>query len=115
MAIEFAWHIHDEILIEVLRESIQNRINYIKWNKPKVEIALRLKLLKKVKGELPEEFVRAGQKYVETGQKYVEAGQKYVEAGQENEEACQKYEEAKQKYVEARQKYLPQIVALHKE
>ena len=43
------WHIHHEKLMEYLTESLQNRIDYINENKPKDEIDLRLKLIKKVK------------------------------------------------------------------
>lgn len=43
------WHIHHEILVENLTEPLKNRIAYIKKEKPKGEVKLRLKLLKKVK------------------------------------------------------------------
>ena len=43
------WHIHHEMLVENLTEPLKNRIEYIKKEKPKEEIKLRLKLLKKVK------------------------------------------------------------------
>ncbi len=43
------WHIHHEELVENLTEPLKNRIAYIKSYKPKDEIKLRLKLLKKVK------------------------------------------------------------------
>ena len=96
--VKFYWHIHHDVLVEPLIEPIENRIKFIKENKLKDEIKLRLKLMKPVKGKLPEEFVEASQKYVEARQKYVEESQKYVEV--------------RQKYVEARQN--PQILALHK-
>ena len=95
--LEFCWHIHHDTLMEPLIEPIENRIEYIKGNKPKNEIELRLKLLKPVEGELPKEFIEAWQKYREARQKY--------------EEARQKYEEAWQKCVEERDG--PQIFALH--
>jgi len=43
------WHIHHDVLVENLTEPLKNRIKYIKEEKPKDEIKLRLKLLKKVK------------------------------------------------------------------
>ncbi len=49
------WHVHHEELYEQLTEPIRNRINYIKKDKPKNEIELRLKLLKPVLGELPKD------------------------------------------------------------
>ena len=119
--LKWYFHIHHDILVEPLTEPIKNRIKFIKENKPKDEIKLRLKLMKPVKGKLPKEFIEAGQKYVEAGQKYVkaeqkydEARQKYVEAGQKYFEVELKYFEARQKFDEARQKYEPQIIALHK-
>src|SRR3990167_10405940 len=84
--ISWFWHIHHEVLLEFLTEPLKNRIKFIKENKPKNEIKLRLKLMKPIKRKLPKEFSEAGQKY----------------------------DEAKQKYDEARQKYKPQIEALHK-
>jgi hypothetical protein len=50
---DFWWHIHHEQLYEYLTEPIRARINYIKENKPKDEIELRLKLLKPVLGKIP--------------------------------------------------------------
>ena len=47
------WHVHHEILTEQLTEPVRNRINYIKSDKPKDEIELRLKLLKPVLGKVP--------------------------------------------------------------
>ena len=133
--LKFYWHIHHDVLCELLTESLKNRIKYIKKSKPKDEVKLRLKLLKPIKGKLPKEFVEAwqkceeawqkydeawqkceeaSQKYVEASQKYYEAEQKYDEAGRKYDEAKQKYYEARQKYYEAGQKYLPQLEALHK-
>ena len=112
--LKWYFHIHHDILVEPLTEPIKNRIKFIKENKPKNEIKLRLKLMKPVKGELPKEFIEAGQKYVKAEQKYDEARQKYVEAGQKYFEVELKYFEARQKFDEARQKYEPQIIALHK-
>lgn len=50
---DYWWHIHHEQLYEYLTEPIRARINYIKENKPKDEIELRLKLLKPVLGKIP--------------------------------------------------------------
>ena len=49
----FWWHIHHEKLVEYLTEPIRARINYIKKEKQKGEVALRLKLLKPVLGKIP--------------------------------------------------------------
>lgn len=45
------WHVHHDVLVENLLEPLQNRIDYIKMYKPKKEVKLRLKLIKKVKAE----------------------------------------------------------------
>ena len=52
-ATDFWWHVHHEILVEQLTKSVRARINYIKGNKPKGEIDLRLKLLRPVLGKIP--------------------------------------------------------------
>jgi len=52
-ATDFWWHIHHEVLVESLTEPLRARINYIKKNKPKDEIELRLKLLTPVLGDIP--------------------------------------------------------------
>src|ERR1039458_2273611 len=50
---DYYWHIHHETLYEWITEPIRARINYIKENKPKDEITLRLKLMKPVLGDIP--------------------------------------------------------------
>ena len=52
-ATDYWWHIHHQELYEYLTEPIRARINYIKENKPKDEIELRLRLLKPVLGKIP--------------------------------------------------------------
>ncbi len=46
----WAWHVHHELLAEHLTEPIENRIKYIKSDKPEAEQDTRLRLLKKMKG-----------------------------------------------------------------
>ena len=57
----WAWHIHHNTLVEpVLEEydgSLAERRRYIKNEKPQHERALRLRLLKYVKGQLPRELI----------------------------------------------------------
>lgn len=54
--IKIAWHVHHEKLWEVLTEPIENRIAYIKSDKPKDEQTTRLRLLKPIIGPLPEKM-----------------------------------------------------------
>ena len=55
-----AWHVHHDNLVEVLTEPLSVRIAYIKAEKPYSEIALRLRLLKIVRGKLPKPVMAAG-------------------------------------------------------
>ena len=48
---EYYFHIHHEKLVELAEEPIQNRVAYIKSDKPKSEVATRLKWLTKVKDQ----------------------------------------------------------------
>jgi multidrug resistance efflux pump len=50
---DLVWHIHHDILVEPLTEPIENRIAFIKANKPKNEVETRLRLMKPVRGKLP--------------------------------------------------------------
>lgn len=70
------WHCHHDTLCEWVHD-YQERVDYIKKEKPENEIKTRLKLFKKVKGKLPKEFIEAGEKYAEAREKYVEAGEKH--------------------------------------
>jgi hypothetical protein len=90
------WHVHHEILCEMLTEPIQGRIDYIKSDKPKKEVETRLKWLTPVAHpeKLPAEW---------------------KEAYQKREEAYQKQKEAYQKQKEAYQEWETQLEALHKE
>ncbi len=112
------WHCHHNVLCEYVHD-YQERVDYIKKDKPEDEVETRLKLFKKVKGKLPKEFVEIAKKYDETREKYHKAWDKYDKAG--NDKAWDKYDKARDKYYEAMQKYLkakdkyrPQIEKLHK-
>ena len=89
------WHIHHEVLCEGTFD-IEERIKYIKENKNKDEIPLRLKLMVPVKNpeRLPPEFIKA-------------------------QEACNKaweaYTKAWEAYTKVRKACAPEIEKLHKE
>jgi len=51
------WHIHHDKLLE-FSGNIDKRIEYIKYGKPTEEIELRLRLLKPVKGKLPDAVIK---------------------------------------------------------
>jgi len=100
------WHVHHDYLCEYCYD-YDERVEYIKKNKPKNEIETRLRLMKPVKGKLPKEFVEACKKYEE-------ACKKYEEACKKRDEAYKKWKEAGKKLDEAYRKYLPELEKLHK-
>ena len=57
----YAWHIHENIIVERLREPIEMRQEYIRAHKSRWEQALRLRLLHPVQGTLPEPVVEAAE------------------------------------------------------
>ena len=80
MKTKYYFHIHHEVLVETLTEFLKNRIKYIKENKPKDEIELRLRLIKPVKGKLPSKFVKANQAWIRASQAQVKANQAWIKA-----------------------------------
>jgi hypothetical protein len=52
------WHIHHDRLVE-WSDNIDERIDYIKKEKPSNEVEIHLRLMKRVNGKLPDEFVNA--------------------------------------------------------
>ena len=123
-ALQYYWHVHHEVLCEALTEPIQNRIDYIKANKPKDEVATRLRCMTPVlhPGELPAKWREAYAKRREAGAKWEkavakwrEAGAKWREADAKWREADAKWREVSAKWREVGAKWLPQIEALHKQ
>ena len=75
----FFWHIQHDMLLEWSND-IRERIAYIKYNKPKDQRDLRLRLMKPVQGELPAAVAEAGKAYKEACKAYYEARKTYNEA-----------------------------------
>ena len=75
------WHIHHEILLEETTD-IQERIDYIRANKPEKEIPLRLKLMTPVlhPEKLPSSFRKAREAYDKAREAYYKAGEAYDKA-----------------------------------
>jgi len=120
---EFAWHVHHDVLIEPLVQPIEDRIAYIKEHKPEQERERRLRLLKPVKGQLPQPVVAAAAVF--NAQK---ACDKAWEAHIKARTACccdkarETYEKAQEAYDKAWEAYgkalsdnLPAIKALHEQ
>ena len=100
----FAWHVHHELLVEPLTEPIENRIAFIKTNKPKREQATRLRLLRIVKGEMPAAHVAAWVKANAAWVKAAAARDKAVAAWDKAYAAWDKAAAARDKAVAARDK-----------
>ena len=108
------WHIHHDILAEPLTEPIENRIRFIKNNKPYHEFETRLRLMKPVRGKLPEldkavaEFVKASAERdkasAEWGKAYAEwdnASAEWNKARAERDKAYAEWDKAGAEFVKA--------------
>lgn len=60
-----AWHLSHDILLEYCYD-YKGRVMFIERNKPKHEIPIRLQLLQFIKGELPDEVVKAACKFAKS-------------------------------------------------
>jgi len=109
------WHIHHDVLVEFATEPIRNRIKYIKKHKPAGEVKTRLRLLKPVKGKLPEAVVKAGKAYVDAAKVHKKASDLnapdrfwdvYIEA-------CEGYDLAREAYYQALIDNMPAVLELH--
>ena len=100
MKLKYFWHIHHNNLCEPLIEPLENRIRYIKQEKPEDERELRLRLLKPVKGKLPMAWVKADQAW--------------DKAYQARDKAYQAWVKTYQAWVKTCQACLPQLKKLHK-
>ena len=103
---DWAWHVHHDILLQRLKEPIENRVDYIKSTKPKSEIPIRLRLLRPAKGLGKTE---AYAKRREADAKWREAYAKRREADAKRREA-----DAKRREADAKLQADPAVLALHK-
>jgi len=84
------WHIHHDVLYEWTND-IQERIDYIRKEKPQDEIKTRLRLMKPIKGNLPDEFDKAQEAYVKAWEAYVKASEAYVKASEAHDKAWEAF------------------------
>ncbi len=104
----FAFHCHHDTLVEWVTD-YDERVKYIKENKPESEQELRLRLFKMIPPDrLPPELYKAGDDYDKALDAYNKAGDAYNKAW----DACTK---ARPAYDKAWAAYLPALIALHKE
>ena len=114
------WHIHHKLILEFAAEPIENRIEYIREGKPKSEIALRLKLLKPVRGKLPGDVHKAGTVLDKARADVNKATADVDKAWTVLDKARVAYDKAREAYNKAEAAYdkaiadnLPAIMALH--
>ena len=94
------WHIHHDILAEPLTEPIENRIRFIKNNKPYHEFETRLRLMKPVRGKLPEldkaraEWDKARAEWDKAHAEWDKAGAEFVKASAEWDKASTEWDKA---------------------
>ena len=110
---EFYWHIHHDKLLEPANEPIENRIAYIKGFKPADEQETRLRLLKRVAGELPKAVLAAWAAYNEARAAFDKAWVAFVRAGAAYSRAWAAYDKAGAAYNEALQDSRVETEALH--
>ena len=113
--IEFAWHVHHDILIEPLTEPIESRREYIRMHKPLSGQPLRLRLLKPVVGKLPDALLKAGAVYDKAGAVYGKARAVYDKAKVAYGKADVVYGKASVAYDKAWADTAPEIEALHRQ
>jgi hypothetical protein len=73
--VKFVWHLTKNVLFSPVVSSLQKIKNEIKEDKKETneEKVIHLKLIKYIKGELPQEVVKQGERYVEALKRFFEA------------------------------------------
>ena len=97
----WAFHCHHDLLYEFVT-NYNERVAYIKRNKPQEEQKLRLRLFRMIpEDRLPYDLIGAGKAYDEAGKAYDEAGKAHNEAGEAHNEAGEAYDEARKAFDKA--------------
>lgn len=119
------WHIHHDVLME-LSNNIRKRRADIKYNKPYNEIAIRLKLLRPVKGKLPKIYLKAEKAYINAQKTSTATYKIYLKSTQTNDtiinnankisffKALKNLQNKKYNLNKTRKIYNDKIEALHK-
>ena len=111
--LEFAWHVHHDVLVEPLFEPIKYRQLDIRQHKPEEERERRLALLKPVLGILPDSVIKAGAAYAQARDAFAETWAVDV-AWAAFVKAEDIYDKARADYKEVCQTEYLAIEALHK-
>ena len=109
------WHVHHEILCEPLTEPIENRISYIKANKPAHEIETRLRLMQPVRGPLPAELDKVSAEWDKARAKWDKASAELDKASAEWGKARAKWVKTGAEWGKASAAALPELERLHAE
>ena len=101
------WHIHHDTLLEKT-SNIQERIDYIKEEKPEAEIPLRLKLMTPVlhPEKLPARFQKAWEDYTKAEEAYTKAREAYTKAEEAYDKAREAYDKVRKAYYKARNAHI---------
>ena len=111
----YAFHVHHDTLFEWCFD-YDERVKYIKKNKPKHERELRLRLFKLIpKGRIPAKLYKAGEVYDKAQEAYYKAQEAYYKAQEAYYKAREAYYKAREAYDKAGAALAPEIEALHKE
>lgn len=112
---ELYWHCHhNKPIMEICEPN--ERIRYIEKHKPANEIPIRLKLLKRVEGKLPNEVVIAAEAYWEALKVYRETEEAWDRSRtwrQRHKKAYRAHWKAFEAYDEALRNNMPAILELH--
>ena len=113
------WHLHHDELFEEVIGSIEERVAYIRSNKPARQVETRLRLMKPVRFDTPKlreafaKWMEADAKWTEAAAKWKEAGAKWTEADAKWKEAGAKWKEAGAKWMEADAKWKEAVASDH--
>ena len=107
------WHVHHEILCES-SDNIEERVAYIKNNKSIEEMAVRLRLLREVKGELPKAYKTACKAYYDAWKSCNDAWKSYKDARKSYNDAWKSYNDAGTACEDAGEACKEEIEELHK-
>jgi len=106
------WHVYHNRLLD-FSEDIQERIEYIRRCKPIDEVPLRLKLLKRVRGTLPKELVKAGEAWWKAYKAYKDEYLSSVHREKPLLRTVRAFGGADIKLIRVSEKYHREIEALH--
>ena len=121
---DLVWHIHHDMLCEPLTEPFETRVAYIKSQKRAIEVPTRLRLMKPVRGKLPEldkvsaellkaraEWEKACAEWEKACAELLKAGAKVLKAGAELNKASAEFNKAGAELDKALRH--PSVLALH--